>query len=63
MPKWQLERIAPTLDWRDAANMLNAHLENWLEQDKPDQPVIVLVGPPYSGNADILAAWAEEQTI
>lgn len=61
LPHWQLERIAPALDWRGAAETLNAHLQDWLEQENPDQPVIVLVGPPYSGHAAILATWAEQQ--
>jgi len=61
LPNWQLERIAPSLEWQSAANELNAHLEKWLEQNTPDEPVIVLIGAPYSGHADVLAAWAEGQ--
>lgn len=61
LPHWQLERLAPAPDWRSAAETLGDHLQDWLEQDNPDQPVIVLVGPPYSGHAAILDAWAEQE--
>lgn len=62
LPHWQLERIAPAPDWRGAAEALDIKLEDWLGQEKPDQPVIVLVGPPHSGHTGILTAWAGQHS-
>jgi len=61
LPRWQLERIAPALDWRNAAEELNAQLADWLEQESPEQSIIFLVGPPHSGCVEILTTWAERQ--
>lgn len=61
LPRWQLERIVPALDWRNAAEGLNAQLADWLEQESPEQSIIFLVGPPHSGCVEILTAWAEQQ--
>jgi hypothetical protein len=62
LPRWQLERIAPAPKWRSSAEALDNKLEDWLLQEKPDQPVIVVVGPPHSGNTEILRTWAEQQS-
>lgn len=62
LPQWQLELISPAPDWSGAVEALNVELKDWLKQDRPDQPVLVLVGPPHSGQAEILTAWAGQQT-
>ena len=59
LPDWQLNKIAPPLTWDDAVASLDHELETWLKRDKTELPVCVLVGPPYSGYADILEKWAE----
>lgn len=60
LPQWQLERVAPAPEWRNSAEAIDIGLKDWLGQEKPDQPVIVLVGPPHSGHTEILAAWAKQ---
>lgn len=62
LPRWQLECIAPAPEWRSSAEALYIELEDWLVQENPDQPVIVVVGPPHSGNTDILTTLAEQQS-
>jgi hypothetical protein len=61
LPPYLMERIAPVPDWKKAADAFATVLENWMKQDPPDPPVIILVGPPYGGHVDILKAWAEAQ--
>lgn len=56
----QLTWIAPALAWDDAATALQTVLDAWLEREVK-VPIVLLVGPPYSGHADILRAWAEQQ--
>jgi hypothetical protein len=60
LPQWQLERVAPAPEWRNSAEAIDIGLKDWLGQEKPDQPVIVLVGPPHSGHTEILAEWAKQ---
>lgn len=59
LPQWQLERVAPAPEWSNSADALDIELKDWFEQEKPDHPVTVMVGPPYSGHTEILMAWAE----
>lgn len=59
LPRDRLERIAPPLEWGGAAEALDVELGCWLGAEKPNEPTILLVGPPYGGHAQILAAWAE----
>ncbi len=61
LPAEQLERIVHVPDWFEAAEALGVELEEWLGQENPDQSVIVLIGPPYHGLAEILTAWAEQR--
>lgn len=61
LPPQQLDRIAPLPNWQDAAVALDLKLTDWLEQQKPDPRIILLVGPPYGGHAGILASWAEQK--
>lgn len=63
LPHYILERIAPSPDWNDAADALGRELAPWLEQEKPDHPVIVLVGPPHGGHTHILSAWAQRRNF
>lgn len=62
LPQCQLERIAPTPDWEKSANVLNRAIDDWVKQENPDFPVIITVGPPHSGNAKTLMAWAKLQS-
>lgn len=61
LPLQHLDRIAPRPAWNEAAASLGLDLQGWLEQENPDPPVIVLLGPPYQGHADILTSWAEQR--
>lgn len=61
LPRWQLDRLAPPPDWHGAAQVLSVEIKDWLQEKSPAVPVIVLVGPPYSGHGDVLAAWAEQE--
>lgn len=61
LPLQQLDRIAPLPNWQDAAAALDLKLADWLEQQKPDPWIILLVGPPYGGHAGLLASWAEHK--
>ncbi len=61
LPLQQLDRIAPLPAWNDAAASLGLDLQGWLDQENPGPPVIVLLGPPYHGHADILTSWAEQR--
>ncbi|NLF77241.1 MAG: hypothetical protein GX573_16210 [Chloroflexi bacterium] len=57
----QLARVAPAPTWDAAAAALHAALDEWLTQEEAAAPVVLLVGPPYSGHAGILRALAERQ--
>ena len=61
LPLWQLDCITPAPELRGAVEALNIELKDWLGQEKPDQPIIVLVGPPYSSHNEICTTWAERQ--
>ena len=61
LPEWQCKRVAPEPEWRASAEALTLELQDWLDQEKPGKPVIVLVGPPHGGHAATLSAWAEQQ--
>lgn len=60
LPAWQLERIAPAPDWREAAHALNETLEAW-QVHGDNQPVVVLISPPHNGHCATAEIWAEEQ--
>jgi hypothetical protein len=57
----QLAHLVPSPDWCGAAAVLATRLTDWLAQPDPEQPVVLLVGAPYNGHTQILAAWAEQQ--
>ena len=61
LPDWQLECIAPTPEWHDPAEALDVELKDWLAQEKPVSPVIVMVGPPHNGHCETLTMWAQRQ--
>ncbi len=61
LPRRQLERIVPALDWQNAARELDTQLAEWLKQESPEQSIIFLVGPPHSGCVEILTTWAGQQ--
>jgi hypothetical protein len=62
LPHCQLDRLAPVPAWRSSAEALDSELNDWLHQENPAPPVIVIVGPPHSGNIETLKAWAEIQS-
>lgn len=62
LPHCQQDRLAPAPDWRSSAEALDIELNDWLKQENPAPPVIVMVGPPHSGNIETLKAWAEIQS-
>ncbi len=61
MPDWQLGCIAPAPQWHDPAEALDVELKDWLAREKPDSPVIVMVGPPHNDHCAILTTWAQRQ--
>ena len=61
LPDWQLGCIAPALEWREPAEALNIELKDWLAQEKPVSPVVVMVGPPHNGHGETLATWAQQR--
>ncbi len=61
LPDWQLECIAPTPEWHDPAEALDIELKDWLAQEKPGSPVVVMVGPPHNGHCETLTTWAQRQ--
>ena len=61
LPDWQLECIAPAPGWHDPAAALDVELKDWLVQEKPVSPVVVMVGPPHNGHCQTLTTWAQRQ--
>jgi hypothetical protein len=61
LPDWQLDCIAPAPEWQDPAVALDVELKDWLVQEKPVSPVVVMVGPPHNGHCETLATWAQRQ--
>ena len=59
LPHFQLDRLAPVPDWQSSAETLRSELDEWLHQENPVPPVLVIAGPPHSGNIETLKAWAE----
>lgn len=59
LPDWQLECIAPAPEWHDPVVALDGELKDWLVQEKPGSPFIVMVGPPHNGHCEILTSWAQ----
>jgi hypothetical protein len=62
LPRCQLDLLAPVPVWQSSAEALDSELHDWLQQENPTPPVIVMVGPPHSGNIETLEAWAEIQS-
>ena len=50
----QLARLAPVPDWSAAAASLAHALGDWWRQDRPERPVRLLIGPPFSGQAEMV---------
>ncbi|WP_372683201.1 hypothetical protein [Desulfosarcina sp.] len=61
LPDWQLECIVPTPEWHDPAEALDVELKDWLVQETPVSPVVVMVGPPHNGHCETLMTWAQRQ--
>ena len=61
LPRCQLDRLAPIPTWQSSAEALNNELSDWLHQEAPTPPVIVIIGPPHSGNIETLKTWAKIQ--
>lgn len=55
-----LDRIAPPPEWNEAATALDKVLQEWLEKKAEENPNVIVVGAPYSGNEQILCRWAEK---
>ena len=53
----QLKRLSPAPDWAAAAQVLDRALGDWWRQDRPERPVRFLVGPPFSGQAEMVHRW------
>lgn len=57
----QLECVSPSPDWRSASRMLEERLSEWIKQRSSDQPVLVLVAPPFSGIRTILSTLTSQK--
>jgi len=53
----QMARLAPLPDWSVAAASLDHALADWWRQDRPERPVRFLIGPPFSGQAEMVHCW------
>jgi hypothetical protein len=53
----QMARLAPLPDWSAAAASLDHALADWWRQDRPQRPVRFLIGPPFSGQAEMVHRW------
>lgn len=62
LPNSQLDRLAPVPAWQNSAEVLESEITDWLHQQNFGPPVIVIIGPPHSGNIETLKAWAEIQS-
>lgn len=60
VPPYLLDRIAPTPDWGAFADALRVNLSAWLTDDNPLEPVVLIVGPPNSGNKETLEVLVEQ---
>lgn len=61
LAQWQLRRAAPSPEWSDAAEALDAALGDWVTHPGGDQPLRLLVAPPHIRRGAILGAWAERR--
>lgn len=61
LSEWQLNRIVPDPQWEEATESLNEELRPWLELDEKNLPMAMLVGPPFSGYAEILKDWCDQR--
>ncbi len=61
LSEWQLNRIVPYPHWEETTDSLNEELKPWLELDETNLPIAMLVGPPFSGYADILKDWCDQR--
>ncbi len=59
LPEAQARYITPLPRWDEAAAALETELSAWLEADRPDRPVVFLIGPPHGGQTEIVQAAAE----
>lgn len=55
-----LDWVAPSPTWEDTKDALNAALKTWHEDERTEQNIQVIVGPPGSGIRQTLLSWAEE---
>ncbi|RJP88639.1 MAG: hypothetical protein C4518_10840 [Desulfobacteraceae bacterium] len=61
LPLFELDRIVPAIDWREASEALSLELKDWLEQEKPAQPIIVVLRQPCQDQGQILETWAAQR--
>ena len=57
---YQIEDIAPPQHWHTPALAIDKGLGEWLGRENPDQPVMVMIGPPGCGHTQMLRAWAKQ---
>jgi len=56
-----LDWVAPFPEWEETKDALNTTLGAWLEDERTEQNIQILIGPPGSGTGQALSGWAEEQ--
>ena len=54
----RIDTIVPPQDWHAAALVMEQTNRERLGTEAPDQPVMLMIGPPGSGHAHVLCAWA-----
>ncbi len=62
LPRCQMDCVVPAPEWNAAAEELNKSLEHWRNLEDKNNPLVILVSPPFSGNSEILTAWAKGQS-
>jgi hypothetical protein len=59
VPAYLMERVAAPPDWNGLTPGLDQALGAWAHEEEPATPIQVVVGAPYSGVPEALAAWAK----
>ena len=59
LSQYQIEDIAPPQNCHTPSQAVEQRLGEWLDQENPDQPVMVMIGPPGCGHTQMLCAWAK----
>ncbi len=59
LPEVRLRHLVPPIDWNEVAGVLDAELEDWLDEHSPDVPVQFVLFQPHTGQEALLRHWAD----